>query len=102
VDDVLIDAPEIITQDMISSLRISTVVIRTKGNNSTDIPDVSEVPESYNLPLKQNILRTVQVSYDITVYDFVERIQTQQERFRTRFQKKMALEEEFYRHKYNL
>lgn len=113
VDDVLIDAPEEVTQEMISSLHISLVAIRqlkpstaqnTSADASTDTSADSEddIPVGYNLPASKGILRRVPVEYNITALDFVERIQNQHERFTNRFQAKMAAEVDFYKHKYNL
>jgi ethanolamine-phosphate cytidylyltransferase len=94
VDDALIDAPEDVTPDMIAFLRISTVVVRDTGDESQ--------PEGYRLAAEQGLVRKVSVSYSLSALDFVDRILNQRERYADRFQKKMAAEQEFYKHKYHL
>lgn len=101
-DDVLIDAPEEVTQEMISSLHISLVAIRQLTSSGEPQGSSTEVPTGYSLPAAQGILHRVSVEYNISALDFVERIQSQHERFTNRFQAKMAAEADFYKHKYNL
>lgn len=61
-----------------------------------------ELPEAYRLAQEMGILRKVSVEYKLSAWDFVERILDQRDRYADRFQKKMAAEQEFYKHKYNL
>ena len=81
----------------------------------------SEGVDPYALPRKQGILKTVyyktklsskfesvNVLYTMTcfslllVYDYINRIEDQRDRFETRFAKKMEKEKEFYNTKYHL
>lgn len=129
VDDVLIDAPFIITQEMISSLKIDVVLkgsydhYKSSDNISTlDVSNSSTISSSsgsssenthreppsaiegdmYALPKKLGILKTVQSSTTFSVLDFVERIQDQHEKFSKKFAVKMQAETDFYRQKHNL
>jgi hypothetical protein len=79
----LIDAPYVITQEMISSLRINLVVrgIREAAASKGEEESLPTQDDPYTLPREQGILRTIYTSYNITVLDFVDRIQSQQERY---------------------
>lgn len=121
VDDVLFNASYHITQEMISSLNIQVVaaVVDENGN-------YTEVIKNWEDPLKvaqaHGIVKKINVNHKITgnihslfhfcwiiliyssfsVKDFVRRIQSQKDRFASRFAKKMEKEKEFYNTKYHL
>ncbi len=90
VDDVLIDAPFVITQEMISSLKIDVVVTGSCDGGYHHGPAEQEeegqggLGDMYALPKRLGLLRTVQSSTHFTVLDFVERIQDQKDKFSTK------------------
>jgi ethanolamine-phosphate cytidylyltransferase len=108
VDDILIDAPYVITNEMIASLHITVVARSLPGtmmNQPTEAAASStplEEEDPYELPKKLEILKTIYINHTITAMDFVERIQEQQERYTKRYMKKMEAEKEFYKNKYSL
>jgi len=109
VDDVLIDAPYAVTQDMIHSLKIDVVVtgaISTASDDSRNgtvkSGDSSNEEDPYLLPRQLGILRVVQCSTSMSVVDFIDRIQSQKEKFSQKYARKAQLEEEFYKDKYNV
>ncbi len=101
VDDVLIDAPYVITQEMISSLGIH-VVVRSCPTGKTVSEPAQDEEDPYFLARAQDMLTTVYTSHDITAMDFVDRIQNQRERYQARYAKKMEAELDFYKNKYSL
>jgi ethanolamine-phosphate cytidylyltransferase len=104
VDDVLIDAPYVVNQEMIQSLKINAVVQQLPSSlEGSQLPSLSpDVVDPFELPRSLNILRNVFISYNLSALDFVERIQDQRDRFAVKFAKKAAAEEEFYKAKYSL
>jgi len=120
VDDVLIDAPYVVTKEMIDSLNISIVlkghVENNNNNNSTYEKDhfrnlhVEPSPEKQNsddfedpyaVPRVLGILKSVESKSTITILDIVERVIAQRDRFSKKYQNKSAQEEEYYNNKYN-
>jgi len=124
VDDVLIDAPYSVTEDMIASLKINVVVKGTvadcgssssssspispstpprrfaDNNGSIDIgPDGIDLEDPFAVPRRLGILQVVQSSQDLTVPDIVGRIHLQRVHFDAKFAKKKRQEEEFWRNK---
>lgn len=104
VDDVLIDAPYVINQEMISSLNIRTVVQAfPHALEGSELPQVTpDEVDPYELPRSQGILKHVFINYNLSALDFVERIQEQRDRFAVKFAKKAEAEKEFYKNKYSL
>jgi len=127
VDDVLIDAPYSVTEDMIASLKINVVVKgtvadssggmgsegnsngsspstpprRTTDNNDyIDIgPDGVDLEDPFAVPRRLGILQVVQSTQGLTVPDIVGRIHMQRVHFDAKFNKKKRQEEEFWRSK---
>lgn len=97
VDDVLLDAPYILTRDMISSLRISVVLKGSVGPSSN--PDPS-LPDPFAAAAEMGILQQVDASWPITVHEIVRRIQSQQDALAKKFVAKHAQEMEYYSKKY--
>lgn len=108
VDDVLIDAPFKISQDMISALRISFVIVSITSESTEEKQEKDEInssstrgsgqPRSYSIgeienkeidieddmfeiPRKLGILRYIKSKYTTDVLDFVERVHTQRDKF---------------------
>lgn len=100
MDDVLIDAPFVITQEMVSSLRIDVVVkgsfdaygtapaaVTHKDGDEAQQEQCGAQPEEedmYALPRRLKMLQTVPSSTDFSVLDFVDRIQDQRDKFATK------------------
>lgn len=101
VDDVLIDAPYVITQEMISSLRVHLVVRSCLAGQQPEESDVGE-EDPFAVPKTLGILQTVFINHTVTALDFVDRIQKQQDRYAQRYAKKMQAEKDFYNTKYSL
>lgn len=100
VDDVLLDAPYVITRDMISSLRIQAVVSGPVAANRDD-RILAGRPDPFAVPAELGILHTVDGVCRMTVHDIVERIQLQQDAFTKKFASKHAQELEYYAKKYS-
>ena len=109
VDDVLIDAPYVISADMISSLNIACVIksdvdlvdspySELEGNNGASSED------AYELPRHQGILEEISSPSQfkkLTVLDIVDRIHHQRQRFQKKFEKKKSAEDEYYKERYS-
>lgn len=97
VDDVLIDAPYTVSQEMISSLNISEVVHGTVyddiGSNRNDDSRYKEAKDA-------GILSVLESPCDFRLENIVHRIQDNQEMFQARFKRKKAAENDHYKEKY--
>lgn len=127
VDDVLIDAPYIITKDMIQSMHIDVVLTEKSGAvnggesmNTSDsssvvdggVPCLSDThavsPSSsqimidpYQIPRELNLLQQItRQSSSMSVYDIVRKVDQQKEKLSIKFLKKKRQEEAFYAQKY--
>ena len=125
-DDVLIDAPLIITEEMIDSLSINIVL----HGNSTEDPSYMKYTDDndynnssnssssdksagsidryvelcdkiYEVPRRKNIFKTFNCQSTTSYMDIVDRIQDRRDLFFKKFQKKQKSEREFYKNKYN-
>lgn len=116
VDDVLIDAPYVVTNELIESLHISVVLKGHAENDNIYEKDhfrhlhVEPSPEKhtsdnfedpYAVPRELGILKSVESKSTITVLDIVERVIAQRDRFSKKYQNKTAQEEEYYNNKYS-
>ena len=129
VDDVLIDAPFCITEDMIKSLKISVVVegahtssltppssfsapatdgdasprtptsLRTGGGLVIDMHSPDET-DPYAVAKRMGILHFVPQTHELSVEDYVGRIHLQKEHFDKKFAKKAAAENAFWEAKH--
>mmetsp|Transcript_3095 Transcript_3095/g.7268 ORF Transcript_3095/g.7268 Transcript_3095/m.7268 type:complete len:466 (+) Transcript_3095:92-1489(+) len=97
VDDVLIDAPYTVTQEMIASLNISEVVHGTVyddiGSNRNDGSRYKEANDA-------GLLSVLQSPCDFRLENIVHRIQDNQEMFQARFKRKSEAENVHYKEKY--
>lgn len=76
VDDVIIGAPYIITEDLITSLNIKKVVVITDTQEDKALAQYQEI-DQFQVPRKLGILNEVQVNdefYDLTVEKISERV----------------------------
>ncbi len=82
VDDVLIDAPTTITNDMINGLNISSILINKKGRNINENDIIENDP--YMIPKQRGIVKYIDyIEHDaLSVSDIITRIQLQHERFK--------------------
>lgn len=97
VDDVLIDAPYTVSQEMIASLNISEVVHGTVyddiGSNRNDDSRYKEAKDA-------GLLSVLQSPCDFRLENIVHRIQDNQEMFQARFKRKREAENDHYMEKY--
>lgn len=120
VDDVLIDAPYDITATMLASLKITAVVrgsFQTEAERYDPIDKELEslvtadtpinaprkypyLRDPYSIPREKGILHVVPSVSGLSACEIVERIHVQRERYKTKFAKKKAAEEEYYKDRY--
>lgn len=96
VDDVLIDAPFIITPALMTTLRINEVV-QAVGEYACD-PD--QLNARYQCAMEANIFSLIESQNKFQVKRIFQRIQEDQAKFQAKFERKMKAENEFYREKY--
>lgn len=94
VDDVLIDAPYVITSDMISSLNISEVV---RGSKS----EMRGQDVRYAVPKEIGIFKIIESPSGFTINNIVSRIHKNHETFQAKFERKMKQENEYYEERYS-
>ncbi|GMI47046.1 hypothetical protein TrCOL_g162 [Triparma columacea] len=94
VDDVLIDAPYVITPEMIASLKIDEVV---RGN-------AVETDEKlrYNNAMKAGVYHKIESPSNFKLSNIKARIAENQRRFEEKIEKKKKKEQEYYDEKYGL
>jgi len=97
VDDVLIDAPYSITEQMVKSLNIAVVVHGSQGSELSDT-----ITERYSLPLQAGIFQIIDSPTSLTVHNIIMRIKANEERYAIKFEKKKKQEEEYYQQKYGI
>jgi len=101
VDDVLIDAPRIITPEMISSLRIDEVVHGLDGDGDDSmIDEVDGLDERYKYVKEAGIFAEITVPMDCNLSSILDRIQENQQVFQAKIAKKKKAEKDFYDQKY--
>lgn len=113
VDDVLIDAPQIISRQMIQSLKIDEVVHCTYDENSAgdnndddgdrdnnDYVNLNEHPLRYQYAKEAGIFVELKPPSNFNFSSIIERIQANQTAFQTKITRKKKLEEDFYSEKY--
>jgi ethanolamine-phosphate cytidylyltransferase len=88
-DDVLIDAPFTINEDMIDSLHITEVVLVVDGEVQTD-------KSRFHVACDRGILHCMKQPNDFSLERIVRRIQHNQQTFRAQFERKKKAEETFY------
>lgn len=99
VDDVLLDAPWTITRDMIKSLKITVVAVGTTVQPANT--SVHSSPNGRNaVPISLGIFHSITSKSELTVGGIVDRIKSQEARFKEKFAKKMAKENEYYADRY--
>jgi len=97
VDDVLIDAPYNVSQEMIASLNISEVV---QGTVYDDIGSNRNDDSRYKEAKDLGLLSVLPSPCDFRLENIVYRIQANQEMFQARFKRKKEKENDHYLEKY--
>lgn len=98
VDDVLIDAPEVITPQMIQSLGIHEVISGTRGDGFFDSTGKED---RYRFVKKAGIFMELPSPTNFTLSNIIDRIQANQAAFQAKITKKKKAEAEYYEEKYN-
>lgn len=101
VDDVVIDAPYVITREMISSLNISLVCVGSNAYRSPLVTPIAEEKKRMEIAGKMGILREINSTSTYTINVTVKRIINESERFISKVQKKSAAEAEYYKQRYS-
>lgn len=91
-DDVLIDAPYEITDDMLDSLNISQVIQVVNDEVEGD-------SSRFRVAEARGLLYRVKTNCEFSVGSIVQRIQRNQDAFQARFDRKMAAEKTFFKQK---
>lgn len=92
VDEVIIGAPWCVSEDMIKTMNITTVV---HGSHRGDNKDVMKYVDPYEVPRRMSILREVESESDLSVQVILNRIVKNRKAFVTRNIKKEAAETEY-------
>lgn len=95
VNDVLIDAPLSITQEMIASLKISEVVYGTESD------DIGAIDERYRYPREVGKLTAIKSPIDFKLVNFMSRVQKKQVELQSKIERKKKAEREWFNNKYD-
>lgn len=95
VNDVLLDAPFDLTEDIIASLNISVVV------HGTEYTDDSEKSLQYEIPRKLGIYKQIKSERTLQVTEIVRRIQANRNTYEKKFKDKVQKEKDYYKERYN-
>lgn len=93
VDDVLIDAPDELDEQMIKSLGITLVVHGSQWQDEHD-------RESYNVPRALGIFKEIPSVSQLTVNEIRNRILQNEKEYRVKFAKKKKAEDSYYEKRY--
>ena len=96
VDDVIIAAPWIITEDLIKSMKIDLIV---QGSNNKFDSEYLLEHDPYEVPKKLNIYQQIESSYDLTSEILVQRLILRRENYMKKYMKKITKEKEYYDNK---
>lgn len=97
VNDVLIDAPLVITHDMIASLKISEVVHGTECDNY----NIGASDERYNCPREMGIFTIIKSPIDFKLVNILSRIQKKQAELQSKIERKKKAEREWFNNKFH-
>lgn len=102
VDDVVIDAPYIITSEVISSLGISEVLHGDRSDwfSQSDVYR-EERKKRYSVPEQMGIFNIIHSPSDFKFSHILSRIQKNQRAFQAKFDKKIQQEHQYYKNKYH-
>lgn len=96
VDDVVVGAPWIITEDLIKSLKISIVVHGKDPKYDEDYLISSESDDPYSLPKKMGIYKELESGYDMNSEVLVKRVFEQRDHYMKKYLKKSTSEQGYY------
>jgi ethanolamine-phosphate cytidylyltransferase len=99
VDDVLLDAPWKITQDMLTTMNISVVCHGSKDFWDASDIDLGQQGDPFELPRKLSMLELVESGSKVTVHVLADRIFHHAEVFAIRQQKKESEEKQYVANK---
>lgn len=91
-DDVLIDAPRMITREMLVSLDVSAVVCGTRGDSS----HFANTQDPYAVPKQMGIFHEIDSASDLSVMEISGRIRQNQALFEKKYRRKSIAEAEYY------
>jgi len=97
VDDVLIDAPQLITPQMVQSLNINEIV---HGSKEDDLADCTH-EERYKYAKSAGIYVQLESPSKFSLANIISRIRQNQAKFEAKIARKKQAEDEFYKEKYN-
>lgn len=102
VDDVLIDAPYVVTRDMVASLNLSVVVHGVSPNDEQRNFEnrLENDRERYRVPKELGIFQEIQTNCDFSIRKIISRIQKNHDVFQAKFDRKSRMEKEFYEEKH--
>ena len=100
VDDVIIDPPYCITQEMIAALNISAVVTGEITESRADL--VEEERNIYRVAEERGILHVIESGSNMSMGSVLSRIRENTERLEAKVSKKMKAEAEHYMTKHGL
>ena len=95
VDDVLIDAPYIVTSDMIATLGIDEVV-QVDNNEYTHLTDLHVDDTSrYKVAIENGIFHSIHVDDLFRVENVIHRIKNNHSQFQEKYNRKQKAEQEY-------
>ena len=102
-DDVLIDAPYEISNEMIASLNISEVIgTRVYDSCSSSCDDIQDHHHARYRPAEESgLLHYLDVESNFDIVRIVDRIQKNQAAYQAKFDRKMEAERRFYQQKHH-
>ena len=98
VDDVLIDAPYEITEDMLSSLRISEVL--ESPDTGYETASVNGSLDRFRFVPKES-RQPIDNPSNFSLQNILQRIRRNQDKFQARFERKMNVEKQFFQTKHS-
>ncbi len=90
VDDIVLDAPYIITESFIANFNIS-VVVNGKVNGDTKVQD-----DAFEVPKKLGIYREADSGSDFTISKLISRVKDHQDAIKESITKKKAKQDVYY------
>lgn len=101
VDDVVIGAPFVITDNLIKNLNISKVVQIIDTEEDTVLKEFQEV-DQFEVPRAKGILNQISIPdefYDLTTEKLAQRVYENKAAFEAKFSKRIQLAQDYYENK---
>jgi ethanolamine-phosphate cytidylyltransferase len=99
VDDVVIAAPWIVTEDLIKSLKINLVVHGTESKYDENYNIEAGKDDPFSVPKKLGIYKAIESKYDLNSEILVQRLIKNRDQYVKKFQTKNAKENDYYKNK---